>query len=100
MRHVSKQKEGLMDLENIGMSAFDVELLKSIAEDAYKKGHEEGYDTGFTAALYSIVFAAKKKSAEEAIKAAESFLNGPFADKDAKAKCDALVDLGLGDVLK
>lgn len=85
-----------MDLEEIGMSAFNVELLKSLAEDAYKKGHEEGYDTDFTAALYSIVFAAKKKSVEEAIKAAESFLNGPFADKDTKAKCDALVDLGLG----
>ena len=89
-----------MDLENLGMSAFDAELLKSIAKDAYEKGHEEGYDTGFTAALYSVVFAAKKKSVEEAIKAAESFLNGPFADKEAKAKCDALADLGLGDVLK
>lgn len=93
-----------MDLEEIGMSAFSVELLKSIAKDAYEKGHEEGYDTGFTAALYSIVFTAKKKSVEEAIKAAESFLNGPLADKDAKAKCEELADLsanlGLGDVLK
>ena len=88
-----------MDLEEIGMSAFDVELLKALTKDAYNIGHKEGYDTGFTAALYSIVFAAKKKSAEEAIKAAESFLNGPFADKDAKAKFDALADLGLGDGL-
>lgn len=85
-----------MDLEEIGTSAFSVELLKSIAKDAYEKGREEGFDTGFTTALYSIVFAAKKESVEEAIKAAESLLNGPFADKDAKAKCDALVDLGLG----
>lgn len=89
-----------MDLEEIGTSAFSVELLKSIAKDAYEKGRSEGFDKGFTAALYSIVFTAKKKSVEEAIKAAESFLNGPFADKDAKAKCDALADLGLGDVLK
>ena len=84
-----------MDLEEIGMSAFSVELLKSIAKDAYEKGHEEGYDTGFTAALYSIVFAAKKKGTEKAIKAAEGFLNGPFADKDAKAKCDELAEMGL-----
>lgn len=88
-----------MDLENIGMSAFSVELLKSLAEDAYKKGHEKGYDTGydtgFTAALYSIVFAAKKKGAEKAIKAAEGFINGPFADKDAKEKCDELAEMGL-----
>jgi flagellar biosynthesis/type III secretory pathway protein FliH len=84
-----------MDLEEIGMSAFSVELLKSLAEDAYEKGRSEGFDKGFTAALYSIVFAAKKKSVEEAIKAAESFLNGPFADKDAKAKCDELAEMGL-----
>lgn len=87
-----------MGLEEIGMSAFDAELLKSIAEDAYKKGHEKGYDIGFTAALYYIVFAAKKKSVEEAIKAAESFLNGPFADKDAKAKCDELAEMGLSSL--
>lgn len=84
-----------MDLENIGMSAFSVELLKSLAEDAYEKGRNEGYDTGYTAALYSVVFAAKKKGAKEAIKAAESFLNGPFANKDAKAKCDELAEMGL-----
>lgn len=87
-----------MDLENIGMSAFDVELLKSLAEDAYEKGHDKGYDTGFTAALYSIVFVAKKKSAEKAIKAAEGFINGPFADKDAKAKCDKLAEMGLSSL--
>ncbi len=85
-----------MDLENIGMSAFDVELLKALTKDAYNIGREEGFDAGFTAALYSIVFAAKKKSVEEAIKAAESFLNGPFADKDAKAKCEELAEMNLG----
>ena len=85
-----------MDLEEIGTSAFDVELLKSLAEDAYKEGHDKGYDAGFTTALYSVVLAAKKNGAEEAIKAAEGFINGPFADKDAKAKCDELADLGLG----
>ena len=26
-----------MDLENLGMSAFSVELLKSLAKDAYEK---------------------------------------------------------------
>lgn len=88
-----------MDLENLGISALSVELLKSLAEDAYKEGRDEGYDTGFTAALYSIVFAAKKKSAKEAIKAAEGFINGPFADKDAKEKCDELAKIGLGGVL-
>lgn len=87
-----------MDLENIGMSAFSVELLKSLAKDAYEKGHDEGYDTGFTAALYSVVFAAKKKNAEKAIKAAEGFINGPFADKDAKAKCDELAKMGLSSL--
>ena len=85
-----------MDLENLGMSAFSVELLKSLAKDAYEKGRDEGYDAGFTAALYSVVFVAKKKNAEEAIKAAEGFINGPFADKDAKAKCEELAEMNLG----
>lgn len=85
-----------MNLEEIGMSAFSVELLKSLAEDAYEKGRSEGFDEGFTAALYSIVFAAKKKSAEKAIKAAEDFVNGPLADKDAKAACEKLSGVNLG----
>ena len=93
-----------MDLENIGMSAFDAELLKSLAKDAYEKGREEGYDVGFTAALCTIASVAKKESAEDALKYAEDFLNGPLADQDAKARFDELADLsanlGLGDVLK
>ena len=84
-----------MDLEEIGMSAFSVELLKSLAKDSYEKGRDEGYDAGFTAALYSIVFTAKKKSVEEAMKYAEDFLNGPLVDKDAKEKCDELAEMGL-----
>lgn len=91
-----------MDLENLGMSAFSVELLKSLAGDAYEKGRDEGYDAGydagFTAALYSVVLMAKKKNAKEAIKAAEGFINGPFADKDAKAKCDELAEMGLSSL--
>lgn len=85
-----------MDLEEIGMSAFDTELLKAISKDFYNIGREEGFDVRFTAALCTIVSVAKKESAEDALKYAEDFINGPFADKDAKAKCDALVDLGLG----
>lgn len=85
-----------MDLEEIGMSAFDAELLKALAEDAYKKGREEGFDAGFTAVLCTIASVAKKESAEDALKYAEDFINGPLANEDAKAKCDALVDLGLG----
>lgn len=84
-----------MDLEEIGTSAFSVELLKSLAKDAYEKGRSEGFDEGFTAALCSVVLTAKKKGAEEAIKAAEGFINGPFADKDAKEKCDELAEMGL-----
>lgn len=85
-----------MDLENIGMSALSVELLKSLAKDSYEKGRDEGYDIGFTAALYSVVLAAKKKGVKEAMKCAEDFLNGPLADKDAKAKCEELAKMGLG----
>lgn len=85
-----------MDLENIGMSALSVELLKSLAKDSYEKGRDEDYDMGFTAALYSVVLAAKKKGVKEAMKYAEDFLNGPLADKDAKAKCEELAKMGLG----
>ena len=84
-----------MDLENIGTFAFDAELLKALNQEIFKKGFDKGYDAGFTTALYSIVFASKKKSAENALKYAEDFINGPFADKDAKAKCDELAEIGL-----
>lgn len=84
-----------MDLENIGTSAFDVEFLQMLNQEIFKKGFDKGYDAGFTTALYSIVFASKKKSAEEAIKDAEDFINGQFADKNAKAKCDELAEKGL-----
>lgn len=50
-----------MDLENIGTSAFSVELLKSIAKDAYEKGRSEGFDVGFTAALCTIASVGKKR---------------------------------------
>ena len=93
-----------MDLENIGMSAFSVELLKSLAKDAYEKGREEGFDAGFTAALCTIASVAKKESAEDALKYAEDFINGLLANEEAKTRFDELADLsanlGLGDVLK
>lgn len=86
-----------MDFENIGMSAFSVELLKSLAEDAYKKGHEEGFDEGFTAALCSVLVTAEKsKSLVEAMKHVEDFVNGPLADKNAKAACEKLSGVNLG----
>ena len=82
-----------MDLENIGMSAFSVELLKSIAKDAYEKGHEEGFNAGFTAALCSVMVTVEKsKSLVEAMKYVEDFVNGPLADKDAKARCEELIE--------
>lgn len=93
-----------MDLENIGMSAFSVELLKSIAKDAYEKGRDEGFNAGFTAALCTIASVAKKESAENALKYAEDFINGPLANEEAKTRFDELADLstdlGLGDVFK
>lgn len=85
-----------MDLEEIGMSAFSVELLKSIAKDAYEKGRSEGFDEGFTAALCTIASVAKKESAEDVVKYAEDFINGPLADKDAKAVCEKLSGVNLG----
>lgn len=86
-----------MDLEEIGMSAFSVELLKSIAKDAYEKGRSEGFDEGFTAALCSVLAVAEKsKSLVEAMKYAEDFINGPLADKDAKAACEKLSGVNLG----
>ena len=40
MRHVVEQKEGLMDLENIGTSAFDTEFLNILWAKAYREGVE------------------------------------------------------------
>ena len=86
-----------MDLENIGMSAFSVELLKSLAKDAYEKGRSEGFDEGFTVALCSVMEVAEKsKSVVEAMKYVEDFINGPLADKDAKAACEKLSGVNLG----
>ena len=93
-----------MDLEEIGMSAFSVELLKSLAKDAYEKGRSEGYDVRFTAAICTIVSVAKKESVEDALKYAEDFINGPCANEEVKTRFDELADLstdlGLGDVFK
>lgn len=85
-----------MDLEEIGMSAFSVELLQKLSKDFYNIGREEGFDAGFTAALCTIASVAKKESAEDALKYAEDFVNGPLADKDAKAKCEELAEMNLG----
>ena len=84
-----------MDLEEIGMSAFSVELLKSIAKDAYEKGRDEGFDVGFTAALCTIASVAKKESAEDALKYAEDFINGPLANEEAKTRFDELAKMRL-----
>lgn len=79
-----------MDLEEIGTSAFDVEFLQKLVKDFYNIGREEGFDAGFTAVLCTIVSVGKKESAEDALKYAEDFVNGPLADKDAKAACEKL----------
>lgn len=93
-----------MDLEEIGMSAFSVELLQKLAKDFYNIGREEGFDAGFTAALCAIASVGKKESAEDALKYAEDFINGPLANEEEKTRFDELADLsanlGLGDVLK
>lgn len=94
-----------MDLEEIGTSAFDAELLKALSKDFYNIGREEGFDAGFTAALCSVMVTAEKsKSLVEAMKYVEDFINGPLADKEAKTRVDELADLstslGLGGVLK
>lgn len=85
-----------MDLEEIGMSAFDAELLKALSKDFYNIGREEGFDAGFTAALCTIASVAKKESVEDALKYVEDFINGPLADKDAKKKCEELAEMNLG----
>ena len=47
---------------------------------------------------------AKKESAEDALKYAEDFINGPLANEEAKTRFDERAEqaanLGLGDVLK
>ena len=93
-----------MDLEEIGTSAFDVEFLQMLNQEIFKKGFDKGYDAGFTVALCTIASVAKKESAENAVKYAEDFINGPLANEEAKTRFDELADLsaslGLGDVLK
>lgn len=94
MRHISKPKEGLiMDLENIRMSAFDTEFLQMLNQEIYKKGFDKGYDVGFTVALCSVMAVTEKgKNLVEVMKYIEDFLNGPLADKDAKARCEELIE--------
>lgn len=85
-----------MDLEEIGMSAFSVELLQKLVKDFYNIGREEGFGAGFTAALCTIVSVGKKESAEDAVKYAEDFINGPLANEEAKAACKKLSGVNLG----
>lgn len=86
-----------MDLEEIGTSAFDVEFLQMLNQEIFKKGFDKGYDAGFTVALCSVMEAVGKgKNLMEVMKYIEDFLNGPCADKDAKAKCEELTKMRLG----
>ena len=81
-----------MDLEEIGMSAFDVEFLQSLNQETYKRGFDKGYDAGFTVALCSVMAVSEKgKNLAEVMKYIEDFLNGPLADQDAKARCEELI---------
>ena len=81
-----------MDLENIEMSAFDAELLKTLSKDFYNIGLKEGFNAGFTAALCAIASVGKKESAENALKYAEDFLNGPLANEEVKTRFDELAE--------
>lgn len=86
-----------MDLEENGMSAFSVELMKKLAKDFYDIGRKEGYDVGFTVAPCSVMEAVGRgKNLVEVVKYIEDFLNGLLADKDAKAKCEELAKMRLG----
>lgn len=78
------------------MSAFDAEFLQMLNQEIFKKGFDKGFDEGFTAALCIIASVAKKESAEDALKYVEDFINGPLADKDAKAACEKLSGVNLG----
>ena len=81
-----------MDLENIGMFAFDAEFLQTLNQEIFKKGFDKGYDVGFTVALCSVMSVSEKgKNLAEAMKYIENFLNGPLADQDAKARCEELI---------
>ena len=82
-----------MDLENIGMSAFDVEFLQTLNQEIFKKGFDKGYDAGFTVALCSVMAVSEKgKNLVEVMKYIEDFLSGPLADKDAKARYEELIE--------
>ena len=41
---------------------------------------------------------AKKESAEDALKYAEDFINGPLANEEAKTRFDELAEMGLASL--